>query len=234
MKYFVPELAPEDEFPAQSVLEDKFGGLPWGLPSERWPLCVSCGSPQCLLAQLHHHRERLDLGKGGRVLLVFACNDDFSRCPTWDMNSGANSCFVVDAEELGEGLTSPQVSHGFTQRRMDRWLDEQVHPAWRLVRWREEDDGIPESYPGFFGLMHGLPDGYDEKEYQSHWSQVPQETKLGSVPFWIQFPVIPPGGRFLGQIDSNCCQAFGDNGIGYIFLSGPAAAPRGWFLWQCT
>jgi hypothetical protein len=187
-----------------------------------------------LLAQLRHDHERLDLGKEGRVLLVFVCNDDFSRCPTWDMNSGANSCFVVEEDELIEGLTAPPVSPGFPERRRDRWLDEQVFPAWRVVRWRAEDDRIPASCPGFFGLHHGLPEGYDEEQYARYQSAVCQETKLGSVPFWIQFPEVLPGGRFLGQIDSQCCQAFGDNGIGYIFLTGPASAPRGWFLWQCT
>lgn len=234
MKYFVPELSPDDQLPVQSSLEDKYGGLPWGLPSERWPRCAACGGPQYLLAQLRHHRDRLDLGRKCQVLFVFACNDAFSRCPTWDMNLGANSCFLLDEEELAEGLTLPPISHDFPQRHLDRWLDEQVHPEWRVTRWREGDDGIPKSYPGYFGLIQGLPDGYDENEYQSYWSAVPQATKLGSVPFWIQFPQLPPGGRFLGQIDSNCCQAFGDNGIGYIFLTGPASTLRGWFLWQCT
>src|SRR5262249_12913455 len=152
-----------------------------------WPLCASCGGPQSLLAQLRHDRGRLDLGREGRVLFVFACNDDTGKCPTWDRNSGANSCFVLDAVELADGLTLPPVSHGFPQRRLDRRLDEQVHPEWRVTSWRERDDGIPESYPGSFGLTQGPPDGYDDTEYQGYWSAVPQATKLGSVPFWIQF-----------------------------------------------
>jgi hypothetical protein len=234
VKYFVPELMPDEELPVQSSLEEKFGGLPWGLPSERWPLCGCCGTPQSLLAQVCHRHERLNLGKEGRVLFVFACNDDYSRCPTWDMNSGANSSIVLDEEELTEELTSPAISHVFAEQHLARWLDEQVFPVWRVVRWLEKDDGIPESYPGFFGLHRGVPDGHDEQEYEGYWSAVSQETRLGGVPFWIQLPQPPPGGRFLGQIDSNCCQAFGDNGIGYIFLTGPASAPRGWFLWQCT
>jgi hypothetical protein len=234
VKYFVPELAPDEELPAQPSFEDKFGGLPWGLPPQRWPICASCGAPQCLLAQLRHHTERLDLGQEGRVLLVFACNDDFSRCPTWDLNSGANSCFVLGRQELTKGLTMPPVSQGVPERRLERWLDEQVHPAWRVTHWHEKGDGVPESYPGTFGLNRDVPDGYSEEEYESYWSEVSQGTRLGSVPFWIQFPEVPPGGRFLGQIDSNCCQAFGDNGLGYIFLTGPASAPHGRFLWQCT
>jgi hypothetical protein len=234
MKYFVPELAPDDELPVQSALEDKFGGLPWGLSSERWPLCASCRSPQSLVAELRHHRERLDLGKEGRVFFVFSCNNDSSRCPTWDMNSGANSVLIVDEEELAEGLKSPPASPDLTQRQLDRWLDEQVHPEWRVVRWLEKEDGIPESYPGFFGLHYGKLEGFDAEAYERYQSKVSQETRLGSVPFWIQFPEGPPEGRFLGQIDSNCCPAFGDNGIGYLFVTGPASAPRGWFLWQCT
>jgi hypothetical protein len=102
-----------------------------------------------------------------------------------------------------------------------------------VARWLEKDDGIPETFPGFLGLM-GSPGGDDEAQFEKYQSEVSQETNLGSVPFWIQFPELPPEGRFLGQIASNCCQAFGDNGIGYVFLSGPASAPRGWFLWQCT
>ena len=176
----------------------------------------------------------LDLGREGTVLFVFACNDDVNKCPTWDMNAGANSCCVLDETGLADGLMLPPVSREFPQRSLDRWLDEQVHPAWRVTRWVEKDDGIPESYPGFFGLHHGLPDGHDEEEYARYQSAVCQGTKLGSVPFWIQFPEVPPGERFLGQIDCNCCQAFGDNGLGYMFLTGPASAPRGWFLWQCT
>jgi hypothetical protein len=233
VKYFVPELAPNDELPVQSSLEEKFGGMPWGLPSERWPLCARCGAPQVLLAQLRHWHGRLDLGKEGRALFLFQCTDAFTRCPSWEMNSGANSCFVVDEDQLGEGLTSPSVSPTFPERRLASWLDEQVLPEWRVARWLEEDDTIPDLYPGFFGL-NGSPEGDDEEQFETYQSKVSQETKLGSVPFWIQFPAIPPAGRFLGQIDSNCCQAFGDNGIGYIFLSGPASAPRGWFLWQCT
>jgi hypothetical protein len=197
-------------------------------------VCSHCGAPQALLARLLHDPERLDLGKEGRVLFVFECNNQNSRCPSWDMNAGANSCFVLDRDELGDGPTSPPVSDTFPEKQLASWLDQQALPAWRVMRWLAREDGIPPSYPGFFGLNHGLPEGYDEKQDERYQSELSQQTRLGSVPFWIQFPEIPPKGRFLGQIDSNCCQVFGDNGIGYIFLSGPALAPRGWFLWQCT
>jgi hypothetical protein len=250
MRYFVPQLAavPEvyrragwtysgrgavKQLPDQFSLEGKFGGLPWGLPAERWPYCAFCHSPQSLIAQLRHERDRLDLGKTGRVLFVFQCNGDQGRCPTWDMNSGANSCFVLDEEELTEGLSEPNW-YVAPEDHVDRWLDENVFEEWRVLRWQEKEDGIPASYPGFFGLLHALPEGYDEAQDTKFCSEVFQGTKLGSVPFWLQFPKDPPGGRFLGQIDSDCCQAFARGGKGYIFLTGPATAPHGWFLWQCT
>src|SRR5688572_3586350 len=100
MRYFTPELVPDDDLPMPSSLEDQFGGLPWGLAAERWPVCASCGTPQVLVAQLCHHPGRLDLGAEGRALLVYVCPDASGRCATWDMNSGANACFVVEGQEL--------------------------------------------------------------------------------------------------------------------------------------
>lgn len=62
MKYWVPDLLLATQLPPQQELEDKLGGLPWGLPEGLWPVCRSCGKPQSLLAQFTHHAERLDLG----------------------------------------------------------------------------------------------------------------------------------------------------------------------------
>jgi subtilisin family serine protease len=58
----------------------------------------------------------------------------------------------------------------------------------------------------------------------------PENRPLGEEPFAryrseaYQFPEASPGGRFLGQIDSNGC---------YMFLTGPTPTPRGWFRWEC-
>ncbi len=49
----------------------KFGGIPVGLPEDQWPICADCGSSMSLLLQMQHHRERLPLGKEGRVLYLF-------------------------------------------------------------------------------------------------------------------------------------------------------------------
>ena len=59
MKYFVPQFKLSIDMPPQTKPEDKVGGLPWGLPSERYPICCDCGKSQSLLIQLVHHPERL-------------------------------------------------------------------------------------------------------------------------------------------------------------------------------
>src|SRR5689334_8522225 len=105
MRYFVPKLMLGVLAPKQAALEDKFGGLPWGLSSARWPLCSACHKPQSMIAQLVHHQDRFDLGRAGRVLFVFQCDHNPGGCATWLGDSGANSCFVLEPEELGYGLT---------------------------------------------------------------------------------------------------------------------------------
>ena len=86
------------------------------------------------------------------------------------------------------------------------------------------------------------------------------DTKLGSVPQWVQSPSEAPsdGWRFMGQLSDAYtfleeptaqsevyvypighewgCDGpnFGDGGIGYIFLKHGAGKPEGCFFWQCS
>jgi hypothetical protein len=74
MRYFVPEIRLASELPTQACIQDKLGGLPWGVTASRWPMCSDCGKPQSLLAQFVHDASRLDLGRQGRALFLFQCN----------------------------------------------------------------------------------------------------------------------------------------------------------------
>jgi hypothetical protein len=82
MRFFAPVLKLGTNMESQVQLEEKFGGLPWGLPANRWPNCRESGKPQSMIAQLKHHSEPLDLGKDGRVMFVFQCNHDPGGCET--------------------------------------------------------------------------------------------------------------------------------------------------------
>jgi hypothetical protein len=176
MRIFKPELRPAVLLPPQATLDDKFGGLPWGLPSDRWPVCVACGQPQSLLAQLRHHPDRLDLGRAGRVLHVFQCADWANTgCNPFKWGAGASACFVLEPEELGAGLTPPR---GLIGKADDPWAWH-GHIAARVASWLEGEDSLP-------------ADQHDAYFDRKRWWKVPYEVrdaidpgaKLGGIPHW--------------------------------------------------
>jgi len=188
MRYFVPDLRLASQLPEQTKLEDKFGGLPWGLPVDQWPTCAECGQHQSLLAQLAHDDLRLNLGGPGRVLFVFQCNWDPGMCETWSGTSGANACFVLGPEQLKNGLVAAPVDG----------LD--LNNEARASLWLEKDDGVDEKYRHHFFADH-LPEPLPREIY---CAPTPV-TRLGSVPTFIQSPSEAPqdGWRFVGQLDGN-------------------------------
>lgn len=178
MQHFKPKLILGILAPPQTELQDKFGGLPWGVPQERWPVCAKCGSPMTFLAQLQHHPERFDLGKEGRVLFVFMCNLDPGRCHTWEMDAGANAVLILDPAELSTGLTQPP---SLLER------DEMVEVEARVVKWiAGEDPVFVDQYSNFFkdeATYYDIPDEIRD--------EVKGGTKLGGVPSWHQGPQCP-------------------------------------------
>ncbi|WP_156120567.1 hypothetical protein [Neosynechococcus sphagnicola] len=243
MKYFVPNLKLSVDLPPQEKLEDKFGGIPWGLKPEQYPMCRHCGKSQSLLAQFVHNSERLDLGKSGRTLLVFQCNHNPGGCPTWEGGSGANACFVLDPDQLSENLTPMPADFPI------------IEPEARIIGWLDHDDGIaPDEISAFYDdeQLWDLQDEMRDRVYP--------QTKLGSVPEWLQSPSEAPGEGwvFIGQLSDSykfiqepspqsnvyvypssdywACEGpnFGDGGIGYIFLRHHSEKPDGWFFWQCS
>jgi hypothetical protein len=252
MRYFVPEIRLASELPVQACIQDKLGGLPWGLAAGRWPRCSDCGKPQSLLAQFSHDASRLDLGREGRSLFLFQCDNNPGMCSTWKGGSGANACFVLEPEELSAAISELP----------DRTpVDHEV----RIIQWIEREDGLTSSQtPAFFDDAKW--DALDEDMREDLFLKAEPCTRLGGVPHWIQSAGEAPGDgwRFVGQLDSlyrfltppksnekglravktdpkqphlltHFCDGpnFGDAGIGYIFLKDTGALPQGWFFWQC-
>lgn len=203
MRYFVPRLKFGPFSPPQDRLEDKFGGLAWGLPASLWPVCSHCGKPQSLIAQLSHHDDRLDLGKPGRVLHVFQCGDWVDgNCDTWEPGSGANACFTVEGTDLGSCLSPAPL--GSAKPGVES----------RVLEWIAKDDGLDVAqYAACFE--------------ESSWLDLSEEirrrilfgTKLGGAPGWSQAPhfSLPPEGlgdwRFLLQVSDA------------LFFEGPPQTP---------
>jgi len=246
LKYYIPDIRISEDLEKQCSIEDKYGGLPWGLDSSRWPTCNECQKSQSFLAQLMHNPERVDLGKEGRVLFVFQCNHDPGMCSTWEGGSGANACFIVEPEEIIKG---------FSQLPEDSPI---IENEVRVAAWLEREDGIPDSSASSFfeeDLFYSLPENLIGK--------VTTGTKIGSVPEWIQSPSEAPGDgwQFLGQLDSTHSFVsppkksaswvqgdgelwegrthygegpnYGGGGIAYLFLNKNNPLPECWFFWQC-
>ncbi|MBP9093673.1 hypothetical protein KBI23_21825 [bacterium] len=247
--------------PEQKALEDKLGGLPWGLPAEKWPMCAMCTRPQSLLAQFVHDEERLNLGKAGRVLFIFfQCNFAPGDCETLDGSSGANSCFVLDAEELTDKLAESPASDLSveTEARVEEWI--------RKVEDLEQASLASPYKPNttFSTKLGGLPNFIqNEEEAPSDGYQF-----IGQLDYLYNFYSTLPAANEVGcsvirfgrlrrsqkpdQIKSNAphfiqelapssevrwyCDGanFGDAGTGYIYLKLEDTTTKGHFFWQCS
>jgi hypothetical protein len=184
VRYYVPRSLLALRCEAQAGPVDKFGGQPWGFPSEQWPMCRQCGRPQSHVAQLHHDGARLDLGGKGRVLVLFQCEWGPDPCETFRPEYGANAAMIIDAG--GGGLTSPP----------DPFPPEV--PELRVVEWTAQDDGIaPDRYRDFF----------DDSRFSALYQEgllerIPLDTKIGGPPRWLQSfqDGPPPPWRFVLQL----------------------------------
>jgi uncharacterized protein YwqG len=205
MPFHAPILRLANKMPPQMRFEEKFGGLPWGLPPERWPSCSACGKPLSLLAQLAHDAARLDLGQAGRVLFVFQCNHDPGMCESWSATSGANACLVLEESELAHGLT-PLPSTAIV-----------VEEEARVVGWRAGDDA--EKEPEMITKLGGIPSwiqGEDEGPAMP-WRWVAQFDSQHQLE------------------DGSRCEAanYGDAGIAYVYVNTAESKPVALMFWQC-
>ena len=223
MKYYVPKLEPARTYNAQTELKEKFGGVPFGVPTELYPFCKKCNNPMSLLVQFVHDSERLNLGREGRALMIFQCGNN-GICAVWDDDSGANACFVVEPETLTQRVE--KLPDGKIELEKEYWV----------TGWEEFDDNVSAEDSAAFFDENKYSD-FDEDEFEQLIENVSDNTRLGGVPYWVQYPEIPAGNwKFVGQLDDLTGFNFGDAGIGYIFIEeieNDVQLPKGKFFWQC-
>jgi hypothetical protein len=170
-------------------------------------------------------------------------------CPTWEGDSGANACVVLEPEELTDSLSTPPRSRPSIE----------IQREARIVRWLKNDDGITASQAADFFNKSDLL-----KLPKRVVHRALPVTRLGSVPSWCHAAVdeAPQGDwRFAGQLASfysfltppetdeediqpdpwhlaGCSHvacglsSFGFDGIAYVFLREAETRPEGWLLWQ--
>jgi hypothetical protein len=113
--------------------EDKLGGLPFGLPSDRWPACAVCGRPQNYIGQFHSS-DIVDLGRQGRVAFLFQCPDG-PMCESWDRYSGANAAVIVDEADTAHWPTAAPTGV-------------EIEPEGIITAWEATEPAFCISYAG--------------------------------------------------------------------------------------
>ena len=122
---------------ARTGLEDKLGGLPFGFPNDRWPVCKVCGRLQNFIGQFRGSH-LLDLGPKVRDLYLFQCPDG-AICGDWEHDSGANAAILVDSRERTSSVTEAPD-------------DVAIEPEAVITQWVAfEDSSYPETETGIGG-----------------------------------------------------------------------------------
>ncbi|WP_028776474.1 hypothetical protein [Shimazuella kribbensis] len=221
----------------------KFGGLPEGLPAEKWPVCKECEVPMSFLFQMKHHPERLPLGKEGRVLYVFQCENG-GECSTWEADSGCNKVLILEPEEWDK-TPMEGVPHDDTMMLPDiavsKWetkemTNQEDDSVWTHFGgepiWIQSPESLGDNYVFTAQLdfslvvkaadLAELPIG-ESSEYDGKKSY---QLKVGEDDFvWIS----EAGGNQYHCPFAN----FGDSGSGYVFVNASIKNPTSKFLWQC-
>lgn len=175
MKFYQPKFQIAALKGPQRKLRSKFGGLPWGLPLERWSRCQSCGRLMSLLGQLCHNPPALDLGGSKHVLHLFQCQECFG----YESGKG-NDAVMIPVRELGPKITPlPEAEdlHGLLGSDSDRLVGE----LW-IEGWKKVEDGldpIPAKDAYNERKWLDLPEAVANSMFDIRW-----RTKMGGIPYW--------------------------------------------------
>jgi hypothetical protein len=221
----------------------KFGGLPVGLSVERWPICRECEVPMSFLFQMKHHADRLPLGKEGRVLYLFQCENGGS-CSTWEADGGCNQVLIQESDAWKEEPLS-DLPHNKTTLLPDLAVRD-----WETIEVKDQEE---HSYWTHFGgspiwiqSSEDLGAGYDfvgQLDYGVHvsvsdLSELPiEETSEYNGKKSYKVKVKENNYVWISELDADtyfCPLAnFGDSGSGYVFVNIANGIASGKFIWQC-
>jgi hypothetical protein len=223
VKIFIPSFVVASLQPPQSNLLPKFGGLPWGFPAAKWPVCRECESQMVLLAQLPHDPSvGLDFGDEAYVLHLFQCPT--GGCSSYAYGEGCTASLILRCEHLGDGLTqppyagppkpNPYVSISRTNadggEEVAHFLPPPMNGELWITGWAEfEDDIRPDQRAVYYDGSKFDDASDEEREPYRKFLQAGEDagkfrTKAGGFPYWGRHGAAPPQGsfEFLLQIDT--------------------------------
>ena len=163
---------------------DRVSGLPFGLPTERWPRCGMCGVPLAFIGQLAHAPPRIDLGADGRVLYAFLCKnfDTMLECGLSAgvprNTDGGHAVVVVDDAQpretpAPEGLLEHSAGLSALSWETRRELVPEVAREHLLYGLHQQRSDWPQAF----------------RDWEAQQPSIHRGTKVGGAPLWIQDPV---------------------------------------------
>lgn len=202
-----------------------FGGEPFGLPREQWPLSKSNRQPMQFICQLPFGPDKFP-GTAESVAYIFMSVGEDEEA-TWDPDSGENAVVIVPRNQ-----TTGSVTHGEAPR-----LCRYVKKWWRSRLSSEVcvyATGLEIAQDPEF-LSRDVLMNLSEDQIEQYYAKI-EGNKVGGVPRFIQDDELPfsEAWSLLMQLDSTTVPFyinFGDCGIGYVFLNHDGSQAK--FLWQC-
>lgn len=160
---------PSDSPPTAS----HFGGVPFGLPTERWPVCAVCDVAMTPLLRLEPG-PWLPRIPDDHVVLVFKCEGE-DGCDFWEAEEGANACLLVPRADLATNPlpVPPAVADGDTPLLPQVWVGS----------WEPSDDGLTAEQAEAVddpSQYWDLP----EEVRAPHGFESVRLTKAGGAPYW--------------------------------------------------
>jgi hypothetical protein len=197
--------------PAEGPVEGpvtRLGGRPAWLDQPQWPISRGLAKPMFFLGQF-----RLDDGPAGEPRLAYVFMTDSLHLEQIEVPEGAEDDVGYDLDPALDTFDPVAGENAVLIQPGGRvpWFVT-VQPADKPHMSYFAEDFLPAD-PLWVG---------DDGPWQF----------LGDEPVWLQSDQTPgPGWRLVAQFDSHLGLNFGDNGIGYVFVSPDGAEGR--FLWQC-
>ncbi|GAB7044552.1 MULTISPECIES: YwqG family protein [Catenuloplanes] len=185
----------------------KLCGRPTWLDGPQWPVSRALGRPMFFLGQF-----RLDDGPDGEPRLAYLFMTDSETLQIRDDDSGydENRPGMPDVHETFEPEAGENAVIVQPGGRVPSFVTVRAMDEPRMC-WRDEDHLPVDASPA--------P------------GRVPMQF-LGGEPVWLQFDQTPaPGWRLVAQLTEQLGFNFGDDGVGYVFVSPDGTEGR--FLWQC-
>lgn len=203
----------------------RFGGEPFGLPADLWPLSRRTKQAMQFICQIPFQAD-LFPGAGESVAYLFMTSGD-NADETWTPDGGENAVVIVPPDKLSSSLTvgdPPRLC-----RMVKKWWSKQLTPESCSFSAKLTLSDDPEFIPDT--RLMDLP----EAEVEAYRDAL-AGNKLGGTPGFLQGDELPLAEPWYLLLQLDSAQVpfwinFGDAGIGYAFIN--RSGTEGRFLWQC-